>query len=75
MNESFGINYFNKLLLSHIMKKFNSDQIMVIRLLEVSQFIRMLPFKMSVDKSKMIFFYGLASFLFDNIQNGSNYER
>jgi len=69
VNESFGINYFNKILLRHIKNKFNQDQYKVIRLLEVSQFIRMLPFKMAIDKSKMIFFYGLASFLFDNIQD------
>ena len=75
INKPFGISYFNELLDSYIKNKFNSDQLMVIRLLEVSQFIRMLPFKMTVDKSKMIFFYGLASFLFDSIKDDCNYER
>ena len=36
--------------------------------LEVSQFIRMLPFKMEVDE-KMILFYGLASKLFEDLKN------
>ena len=65
---SFGIDYFNDLLLKHIKAKFNYDQYMAIKLLEISQFIRMLPFKKIVDKSKMILFYGLASDLFSHFQ-------
>jgi len=75
LDKPFGMNYFNKLLLSYINIQFNRDQVIVIRLLEVSQFIRMLPFKMAVDKRKMLFFYGLASFLFDSIKNEYKYER
>jgi hypothetical protein len=71
----FGIGYFNELLLKYIDNKFNKDQVLVIRLLEISQFIRMLPFKMKVDKTKMIFFYGLASFLFNNIEEDIQNER
>lgn len=40
----------------------------MIILLEISQFIRMLPFKMEVDSNKMYFFYGLASMLFENLK-------
>jgi hypothetical protein len=40
----------------------------MIRLFEISQFIRMLPFKMLIDKRKMIFFYGLASYLFHTLE-------
>ena len=68
IDDSFGLNYFNEKLLKHIKAKYNHDQYMSIRLLEISQFIRMLPFKMSVDNSKMVFFYGLASFLLNNLR-------
>lgn len=68
IEDSFGLSYFNEILLKHIKAKYNYDQYMTIRLLEISQFIRMLPFKMSVDNSKMIFFYGLASFLLHKLR-------
>ena len=41
---------------------------MIIRLMEISQFIRMLPFKMEIDEDKMLFFYGLASYLFSELK-------
>jgi len=69
ITESFGMEYFNKLLIDHLKIRFNDSQYVMIRLLEVSQFIRMLPFKMAIDKNKMIFFYGLASYLFDKLQD------
>ena len=67
IENSFGLDYFNEKILKHIRTKYNYDQYMTIRLLEISQFIRMLPFKMSVDNSKMVFFYGLASYLLNNL--------
>ena len=69
ITESFGMEYFNKLLIDHLKIRFNDSQYVMIRLLEVSQFIRMLPFKMAIDKNKTIFFYGLASYLFDKLQD------
>lgn len=60
---SFGLDCFNTKLTQHIRNHFSHHQYIVIKLLEISQFIRMLPFKMAVDESKMIFFYGLASYL------------
>jgi hypothetical protein len=59
-----GLEYFNKKFKSYMNDALTSDQIRVVRLLEISQFLRMLPFKMKVDKVKMIFFYALASYLF-----------
>lgn len=39
----------------------------IVRLYEVSQFTRMLPFKLHVARRKMVFFYALASKLFDDL--------
>ena len=68
LKDSFGINYLNNKITNRMKKEFSQEENIVIRLFEVSQFIRMLPFKMEVDESKMIFFYGLASYLFDIIK-------
>ena len=62
--ESFGIDYLNKKISKYMDNNFSRKQYFVVKLFEISQFIRMLPFKMKVDESKMIFFYGLASYLF-----------
>ena len=64
----YGINYINNKLFDFIHEKHTKKEYFAIRLLEVSQFIRMLPFKMAVDENKMIFFYGLASLQFSNIK-------
>ncbi len=68
LKSSFGIDYLNDKIIQQMSEKFTEKENIVIRLLEVSQFIRMLPFKMEVDESKMIFFYGLASYLFDIVK-------
>ncbi len=68
LKESFGINYLNDKIFSKMNETFTKEENIAIRLFEVSQFIRMLPFKMEVDESKMIFFYGLASYLFDIVK-------
>jgi len=65
---SSGMNYFNDKLVSYLKKSFSNDDYMIIRLMEVSQFIRMLPFKMEIDEDKMLFFYGLASYLFSELK-------
>lgn len=64
---SFGIDYLNDKILTHIKKTYSFNDYIVIRLFEISQFIRMLPFKMEVDASKMFVFYGLASYLFEEL--------
>ena len=65
--DNFGIDYLNAKILNHISSNYSKEDYFSIRLLEISQFIRMLPFKMAVDESKMIFFYGLASYLFHSL--------
>ena len=62
-----GLIHFQKLFLDFLKSGVSEEQYLVIRLLQVSQFIRMLPFKMVRDANKMMFFYGLASYLFDKI--------
>ncbi len=73
LDESFGLKYFNDKIKHHIKNAYAHNEYMVIRLLEISQFIRMLPFKMAVDQDKMILFYGLASYLFDNLKQENIY--
>jgi hypothetical protein len=63
-----GLEYFNKKFNSFINDTLTLDQIRIVRLLEISQFLRMLPFKMKIDKTKMIFFYALASYLFHKLK-------
>ena len=48
---------------------YNSE---LVRLFEISQFIRMLPFKMTTDEKGMSFFYKYASKLFYNFQKQWN---
>ena len=43
------------------------DELVMVRLYEISQFTRMLPFKRHVARDKMIFFYGLASVLLERL--------
>ena len=44
-------------------KTLSEDEIKMVKYFEVSQFIRMLPFKMKGDRDKMFLFYDLASYL------------
>jgi len=62
-----GLDMFNEMLGSYIAGNYSADDRIMISLFEVSQFIRMLPFKMNVDPNKMFFFYGLASWLFERL--------
>ncbi|MDA9058179.1 hypothetical protein N9K59_02810 [Candidatus Thioglobus sp.] len=68
IDENFGINYFNERLLEYININYSSKEYFFIKLMEISQFIRMLPFKMEVDPDKMLLFYGLASKLFRDLK-------
>jgi hypothetical protein len=60
-----GLDYFNLKLNSFLKEHYSEDDITTIKLLEVSQYARMLPFKMEIDENKMILFYALGSCLFD----------
>lgn len=65
INVPAGINVFNELFIKHINSECSTEDIKVVRLLEISQYIRMLPFKMEIDEDKMVLFYCLASYLFN----------
>ena len=66
--KNYGLDYFNDLLHGFLSQSLSVDDYKSVRLLEISQFIRMLPFKSEVDPSKMILFYSLASKLFNDIR-------
>jgi hypothetical protein len=59
-----SIAYFNKLFFEYIRSNCTEREITLIKLFEVSQYVRMLPFKMQLDERKMILFYSLASLLY-----------
>ena len=65
---NFGLDYFNSLFKKYLVGELTNDQYISVNLFEVSQFIRMLPFKKEIDKNKMLFFYVLASKLFTDIK-------
>jgi len=58
-----GIEYFNILFSDFMKKNLSENEIKIVKYFEVSQFIRMLPFKLKRDRNKMFTFYGLASYL------------
>jgi hypothetical protein len=62
------LDRFDALLTAHIGEKYAPEDMVSVRALEISQFIRMLPFKMVIDESKMILFYALASKLFFDLK-------
>lgn len=68
LDPNMGLDRFDELLTRYISERFAPRDMVAIRLLEVSQFIRMLPFKMVIDEDKMILFYALASKLFHNVR-------
>ena len=67
IDTNFGLDYFNSLLEEFLKRRLSPNQYIVVKLLEVSQFIRMTPFKKEIDEDKMIFFYALASKLFEDL--------
>ena len=60
---------FNQLFKKYLISKFNFYEIMLIRAFEVSQFIRMIPFKVAINEKKAILFYGLACKLIKDLKN------
>jgi hypothetical protein len=67
-NVPYGLEYFNRLFKSFIKERLTPDEIKIVKLLEISQFVRMLPFKMEIDEDKMLFFYALGSSLFHDLK-------
>lgn len=59
----YGIKKFDKLFKGFMKNNLSDQEIKIVRSFEISQFIRMLPFKMKVDKEKSFLFYCLASYL------------
>tara|TARA_R110001592_G_scaffold164953_1_gene399093 strand:+ start:858 stop:1841 length:984 start_codon:yes stop_codon:yes gene_type:complete len=64
---TFGLIFFNELFWKYLKSNLTNKEINIVRFFEASQFIRMLPFKMEADDSKMILFYGIASMLVDDL--------
>lgn len=75
VSPSEGLKYFNLKLNETIQNSFSSNDIIIIKVLEISQFIRMLPFKSAVNEGKMIFFYSLASKLLNDLIKNISYEK
>jgi hypothetical protein len=63
----YGIKYFNQLLEDYVDKLYDDNSKIIIKILEISQFIRMLPFKVIVNQKKGLFFYGVASKLLNEL--------
>ena len=63
-----GLKMFNDMFTNFLKERCTEREIRLIRFFEISQFTRMLPFKMAIDKPKMFFFYALASKLFQETQ-------
>ena len=63
-----GLKYFNNIFNVFMKETLTTDQIRIVRLLEISQYARMLPFKMEIDENKMLFFYALGSYLFHELK-------
>jgi len=61
---SAGLAYFDTCFRKFVQGRHDAHDLTMIKLFEVSQYARMLPFKMQIDQDKMLFFYGLASYLF-----------
>lgn len=68
VNVPYGLEYFNNLFKSFMKQRLTPDEVKIVQLLEISQFMRMLPFKMEIDEDKMLFFYTLGSSLFHDLK-------
>lgn len=60
-----GLKNFNSMFHKFISNKCKVNEIEAISLFEITQYLRMLPFKMAIDENKMVLFYCLASYLYD----------
>jgi hypothetical protein len=63
-----GLDHFNTRFIRFLNSKYN-EQIRIVHLFEVSQFVRLLPFKMEINEDMMIFFYAYASRLYHELRN------
>lgn len=63
-----GLDYFNDRFTEFVAATCTPNDRIAIKLLEISQYARMLPFKMEIDEDKMIFFYALGSYLFHTLR-------
>lgn len=70
----YGIDKFRILLLDLLQGRLTDENLDMVRLFEISQFIRMLPFKKEIDSQKMVFFYALASRMFERFKSWRNNE-
>lgn len=62
-----GLDAFNQRFTALLRERLSPDELVITKLYEVSQFTRMLPFKKTIAREKMVLFYALASMLFDRI--------
>jgi hypothetical protein len=62
-----ALDRFNSLFQTELKRRCTTDDRIIVRLYEITQFTRMLPFKMHVARDKMTFFYGLASHLLERL--------
>ncbi len=65
---SVGLAHFNTCFTDFVRSKHDAYDFTMIKLLEISQYARMLPFKLQIDQDKMLFFYGLGSYLFHQLR-------
>lgn len=61
---SAALNHFNQLIIDFLIDTLTPSQLICVKLFEISQFMRMLPFKVVAHPDKAKFFYGLGSFIF-----------
>jgi hypothetical protein len=69
VNPNKGMAYFNTKFTQFLTARHDHSDLTMIRLFEVSQYARMLPFKMEIDEDKMLLFYALGSRLFHIARN------
>lgn len=64
---------FNQIFTRDLRRKLDDEQFLLVKLLEASQFVRMLPFKVAADQVvKAKYFYCVASELVSALQSGEN---
>lgn len=62
-----GLSKFNEIFNKYL-EKLRTTDLLLVKLFEISQFIRMLPFKKHVNENKMLFFYAHASYLYHTLK-------
>ncbi len=69
----FGISCFNDMFVSFMKSTFTQEEINITKFFEISQYMRMLPFKMhSGNIDKMFLFYAIGSSLYENTLEYNN---